>query len=293
MDQKTPERSGLHERLFPKVATDHGGLDAGDILVSALSLFLMGFTVFFSWDFLQRSLPADYKFLAVAGLAGLDVGVIFWTLTWIFGSTSKGQDATAMGMLVTDYIGVAITTVVGFLSNRGSTVPSLLQTVALYGVIGVVLVNFGAGIIYHLTSPKSTHRRAMRKMVEKLEADRQRAELELRRMGEELAQDKEYIARKSVIVDEEEKLSAQKIKLDAIDKRNREAMDSASRPGGQQNRPNQQVGGQFNRPMQPQMHPVSFDAEEGVSDANRMREIAQRHSGDGQNQKNASSPRQK
>lgn len=227
MNDKDQPQQSLHEKLFKDVKTDHGKFGIGDLLVLVMGGFLLLFTVYFTWDFLNRSMPVEYKILSIAGLWGLDFGVIFWSLTYIFGSTSKWQDFCALGMLALDYIGVALTTIVGFLTGRHTTVPELIQTVTLYGVIGIILINVLASVLYHLASPQTAHKRQRRKMLADLDDDRQRAEIELQRQREQLRLDEQMVEQRKQIVEKERELARQAVELEAIEKQTRQHLNFA------------------------------------------------------------------
>lgn len=227
MNDHRQAQQSLHERLFKSSSkTNHDRFTAGDLLSLVMGGFLLLFTVYFTWDFLNRSMPAEYKVLAVAGLWGLDIGVIFWTLVFIFGSTAKWQDFTSLCMLALDYIGVALCTIVGFLAGRGSDIPVLIQTITLYGVVGIILINVLASILYHLASPQTAYMRERRKMLALLDDERQRATLELERQREQLRMDEAMVEQRRQIVEKERELARQAIELEAIERRTRQHLNT-------------------------------------------------------------------
>lgn len=226
MNDKNPQES-LYERLF-KSAREKENNDEftiGDFLVLTMGACLLLFTIYFSWDFLNRAMPSEYKILAIAGLWGLDIGIIFWSLVYIFGSTAKWQDFTALSMLVIDYVGVALTTIIGFLTGRHLAVPELIQVLTLYGVIGIILINVLATGVYHLASPQTAHKRKRRKALADLIDEHQRAEIELACLRARLRMSEAMINQRRQIVEKEQELAAQALELEEIEEKTRRRLN--------------------------------------------------------------------
>ena len=148
-----------------RVQTDHGDLDFGDLVVLIFDLVLLIYTGWRSFDFLSTTVPAGWQMLALVGLWGLDIGAIGSSLVWIFGSTEKYQDWTAMTFFVIDLFGVVLTSVTDSLmyGAKDGAMTSTLTGVATVGIPLIIVGNVVAGFVYHMTSPKTKARREARK----------------------------------------------------------------------------------------------------------------------------------
>ena len=149
------------------IKTDHGGVNAGDIMVLILDIVLLVYTGWRSYDFLTTSVPSGMELIAMVGLWGLDIGAVIWSVVWIFGSSTKYQDAVAMGFFIFDLLGVILTSTADALMYGGASHNEVLSktigSIAVVAVPLVVVLNVVAGFIYHMTSPQTTERRARRK----------------------------------------------------------------------------------------------------------------------------------
>ncbi len=149
------------------IKTDHGGLNAGDIMVLILDIVLLVYTGWRSYDFLTTSVPSGMELIAMVGLWGLDIGAVLWSVVWMFGSSTKYQDAVAMGFFIFDLLGVILTSTADALMYGGASHNEVLSktigSIAVVAVPLVVVLNVVAGFIYHMTSPQTAERRARRK----------------------------------------------------------------------------------------------------------------------------------
>lgn len=188
----------IFAKIFPAAAEaardDHGGFNFGDLLVIMLDLVLLIYTGYRSWHFLSGSVADEFQIMALVGLWGLDIGAVFWSLTWMFGSTSKFQNWVSMGMFVVDIIGVFLTSIVDTLAygNGMEALPSIVRTMTWFGIPIIIGLNVLAGFIYHMTSPDTRRRRAIREMDEEMAQQKEKGDLELRRMSMQLNQAQEY-----------------------------------------------------------------------------------------------------
>lgn len=188
MSEQTQTNSMIDSLLGRDINTDHGGLTIGDVIVLILDAVLLIYTGWRSYDFLTTSVPAGYELLALVGLWGLDIGAVAWSLVWIFGSSTKYQDWTSMFFFVFDLLGVVLTSLTDSLmyGQNDSALSTMLGGIAVVVVPLIVVANAVAGFIYHMTSPQTKERRALRKAenehrekmaeVSKLERDLQYAE---------------------------------------------------------------------------------------------------------------------
>lgn len=193
----------IFAKIFPAAAEaardDHGGFNFGDLLVLVLDLVLLIYTGYRSWHFLSGSVADEFQIMALVGLWGLDIGAVFWSLTWIFGSTTKFQNWTSMGMFVVDIIGVFLTSIVDTLAygNGVDTMPAIIKTMTWFGIPIIIGLNVLAGFIYHMTSPDTRRRRAIREMDEEMAQQKEKGDLELRRMNMQLNQAQEYTQKRA------------------------------------------------------------------------------------------------
>lgn len=147
------------------IQTDHGELTIGDVLVLILDLVLLVYTGWRSYDFLTTTVPDGWQMLALIGLWGLDIGAVFWSLTWIFGSTGKFQNWVSVTMFLVDLSGVALTGLTDSLmyGDKGAMVDAL-GGITRIAVPIVMFLNVLAGFIYHMTSPQTKDRRKKREL---------------------------------------------------------------------------------------------------------------------------------
>jgi hypothetical protein len=175
------QQVSLTDELTGKgIQTDHGGLTFTDLAVLLLDAVLFIYTAWRSYHFLSNSVPDDMQIMALVGLWGLDIGMIIWSLVWIFGSTEKYQDWIAMSFFLLDMTGVVITSLTDSLmfSNPDNAMTEMLQGIAAPAIPLIVVANVVAGFIYHMTAPSTRARR-----------DARRAAADYRRKMEEISKE--------------------------------------------------------------------------------------------------------
>jgi hypothetical protein len=180
------QQVSLTDELTGKgIQTDHGGLTFTDLAVLLLDAVLFIYTAWRSYHFLSGSVPDDMQIMALVGLWGLDIGMIIWSLVWIFGSTEKYQDWIAMSFFLIDMTGVVLTSLTDSLSfsNPNNAMTEMLQGIAAPAIPLIVVANVVAGFIYHMTSPSTRARR-----------DARRAAAEYRRKMEEIEKEQRDLA---------------------------------------------------------------------------------------------------
>lgn len=214
MAQHTPT-SNLFDRLFPEVRSDHGGLKLGDVIVLILDVVLLVYSGYWSWHFMQAPLPEADKAIALIGLWGLDAGAVFWSLTWIFGSTTDAQDAVSLTMFIIDLIGMTITSLVGSLG----IVEQVGQgDISRWAVGIIIMLNIVMGFVYHMTSPQTKAARKRRKMVEDLAEKERGAELQLEQERLQIEQAERLLAQRQSLIEREIEMTRQTLELDGIKK---------------------------------------------------------------------------
>ncbi|HXF85504.1 MAG TPA: hypothetical protein VNK49_08945 [Anaerolineales bacterium] len=195
----------IFRKIFPAAAEaaeeDHGGFGLGDLAVIILDVVLLVYTGYRSWHFLSDSVANEFEIIAIIGLWGLDIGAVFWSVAWMFNSTTKYQNWASMGMFIFDLFGVFITSVVDTLAyGSADALPPVVRTIAWFGIPLIIVLNVLAGFVYHMTSPAVRRRRAMRAQNEEMAKQREKGELELRRMALQLKQAQEYTQKRATML---------------------------------------------------------------------------------------------
>jgi len=208
--------------LTSSVETDHGGFTFADLVVILLDLVLLIYTAWRSYDFLSTTVPDGWQMLALIGLWGLDIGAIAWSLVWIFGSTGKFQNWTAMAFFIIDMTGVALTGLTDSLMY-GSEGGAMTDTLTAITTIAVPLVVFGnviAGFIYHMTSPQTTARRKKR---EAEAAHTERME-EVRSMERDMEHAESYLLARQDMLEKATLLAEIKVAQDQVERQTQMAL---------------------------------------------------------------------
>lgn len=170
----------MAEKIMPGIQTDHGSINLGDIVVLIMSSVLLIYTGYRSWHFLTLSIPGDFQVLALVGLWGIDIAMVGWAVTWIFGSSSAGQDGVSMAMWIIDVLAMVLTSVIDTIMYADSAgIPAIMKTIAWWGVPLIIVGNAVMAIIYHFTSPETKYRRDKRKADAKLREAQQKGDAEI------------------------------------------------------------------------------------------------------------------
>ena len=134
------------------------------LLINLLKISLLAFTGFRTYHFLTTTLPSDAFIVAIFGLAAIDLGVVLWESYYNHGALSAEQETIAGGMIILDLIGMACAFAGDVLLIRTDVVaPTWLPTVALFGVIGVVIGNVVGGVGVSVFDPEARIARARRR----------------------------------------------------------------------------------------------------------------------------------
>jgi len=198
------------------VQTDHGGMDVGDLVVLLFDAVLLVYTAWRSYDFLTTTVPEGFQFLALVGLWGLDIGAIGWSVVWIFGSTTKYQDWTAITFFVVDLAGVVLTSLTDSLmySKEETAVSGTLSGIAMFIIPLVIVANVIAGFIYHMVSPATKTRRANRKA----DAEHNRKMGDLTQMERDLLYAEQYLLARQDQLEKSQLLANIKTQQDVLEK---------------------------------------------------------------------------
>jgi hypothetical protein len=197
------------------IQTDHGGLDIGDLIVLLFDAVLLIYTAWRSYDFLTTTVPAGWQFLALIGLWGLDIGAVGWSLVWIFGSTTKYQDWTAITFFVVDLSGVVLTSLTDSLMySKEGAMSDALSGIAMVIIPLVIVANVIAGFIYHMASPATKARRANRKA----DAEHNRKMGDLTQMERDLTYAEQYLLARQEQLEKSQLLANIKTQQDVLEK---------------------------------------------------------------------------
>ena len=197
------------------IQTDHGGLDIGDLIVLLFDAVLLIYTAWRSYDFLTTTVPAGWQFLALIGLWGLDIGAIGWSVVWIFGSTTKYQDWTAITFFVVDLSGVVLTSLTDSLMySKEGAMSDALSGIAMVIIPLVIVANVIAGFIYHMASPATKTRRANRKA----DAEHNRKMGDLTQMERDLTYAEQYLLARQEQLEKSQLLANIKTQQDVLEK---------------------------------------------------------------------------
>ena len=197
------------------IQTDHGGLDIGDLIVLLFDAVLLIYTAWRSYDFLTTTVPDGFQFLALVGLWGLDIGAIGWSVVWIFGSTTKYQDWTAITFFVVDLSGVVLTSLTDSLMySKEGAMSDALSGIAMVIIPLVIVANVIAGFIYHMASPATKARRANRKA----DAEHNRKMGDLTQMERDLTYAEQYLLARQEQLEKSQLLANIKTQQDVLEK---------------------------------------------------------------------------
>src|SRR5690606_34481279 len=148
---------------------------SGDILLLVIGGLLLAYTAFRSVSILRGTLPADAQILAYIGLAGLDGGLLAWTLYLRHSARGDVQRAVAMFMVVVELAGVALTSIGDSLMHTaGAQMPEYILTAVTWGVPAIIALNIVSITVVHLSDPGAQIENAKRQLAD--EVQRQVAE---------------------------------------------------------------------------------------------------------------------
>lgn len=202
------------------VKTDHGKFNGTDLMIVVITLILFGFTCFRSFRFLQDTFAGTdttgiFTIMSIVGLVGLDIATIAWAIVWMFGSTTKWQDITAITMFIISIIGMVLTSMTDTLRGENS-VPEVLQIAAFYGVPAIILANVVAAILYHMISPQVSLQRKERRMQANIRETQQLGELAQKDTAMKLDLAEKQAKQNDELIARQQRLAEQNITLSGI-----------------------------------------------------------------------------
>ena len=138
-----------------------------------------------------------------------------WSLVWVFGSTTKYQDWTAITFFVVDLSGVVLTSLTDSLMySKKDAMSDALSGIAMVIVPLVIVANVVAGFIYHMASPATKARRANRKA----DAEHNRKMGDLTQMGRDLTYAEQYLLARQEQLEKSQLLANIKTQQDVLEK---------------------------------------------------------------------------
>lgn len=210
--------------------TDHGGYNLGDIAVVIIGGVLLLYTGYRSFSVLNSTLAGRAGFgelAAIAGLWGLDIGMIGWAIVWMYGSTTREQNWLSLAMVTICFLGFTVTTI--FDMVRDSAGVNQATSVTVIVLVGfVILLNVAAAMAYHLTSPQTRLARRAREMKASLAKQNQDAKFEITQRSLQADAAEEILNQRQALIEREKRLAHQKIELDRIDRETREKLARAA-----------------------------------------------------------------
>lgn len=143
---------------------------SGTILLLCVGGLLLAYTAFRSFDILRQTLPPDAQIMAYIGLAGLDGGLIAWTVFKMKSARGDTQQAIATFMVVIQLAGVALTSIGDSLMySAGERMPDYILTAVVWGVPAIIALNIAAVTVVHLSDPTRELEQARRQVRDEIE----------------------------------------------------------------------------------------------------------------------------
>ena len=126
-------------------------------LFALVSIILVGWTSSLTVGFVQTALPSSYWIVPYLALVIFDGGMLTWLAVYLFLAQGKIQRFVALVMTFWNLLGVGLISAAEILLG-GQTLtaaPEMLGTFAIWGLALWTLVNVGAGVVFHLSSPSA------------------------------------------------------------------------------------------------------------------------------------------
>lgn len=212
----------LFEKMFPNL-TDHDSLNLGDVVVITISVAMLLFTGFRSWDIIRQTVPSGWDLITYVGLFALDGGMIGWALVWIFGSTTPAQDGISLTLWFVDCLGVGLAALTDtyMYAPTTSSVAGMVQAVssAVWWAVPLLALGNGiAGIVYHFTHPAVREKRQERRLRAELQMQAQVGRYHLKRQALQAEQARDLITQRQQVLEAYAKLVEQKRQQDALER---------------------------------------------------------------------------
>jgi len=116
------------------------------------------------------TLPSDARVKAYIGLAGLDGGLIAWTVFKMKSARGDMQHAIATFMIILQLFGVGLTSVGDALIHQNiEAMPEYVKTAVVWGVPLIIITNVAAITAVHLSDPRQEIERAQRNLEDEIE----------------------------------------------------------------------------------------------------------------------------
>lgn len=138
----------------------------GRLAIYVIGVLLLGYTAYRSYDILASTLPSDALVFGVMGIAGLDGGLLAWSLFYMHGARGGAQKGIALTMICVSLVGILFT-VVGdsLMRSKVAELPEYVSLAVLWGVPVIIWTNVCAIVATHILDPERKIEDA-RRMVE-------------------------------------------------------------------------------------------------------------------------------
>jgi hypothetical protein len=144
-------------------------------LLLALGAALLAYSALRSIDFIQMTLPDNRAYLAYFAVAASELGLVFWLLTFLLDhEAGTWQSAIALLMILIDLVGcVGLFTVDTLLRSGEKGLVATMDTNTIWWILvamsGLIAVNIGAEVSYHIFDPAAAKGRAQREALGQIE----------------------------------------------------------------------------------------------------------------------------
>jgi len=146
----------------------------GTLLITVLSLGLLVYSASRSLNFISMTLPPDRQILAWAGLFAIEFGLLFWAISYLYGSQGW-QRGIALLMTIIDLIGcVTFFTLDTLVTSSSAGITKALtqdeMQMAILALSAIIGINITATIAHHFTAPGQLKNQAAEEAFDKIES---------------------------------------------------------------------------------------------------------------------------
>ena len=197
--------------LWSKKQTDEHKGNGWGLTALTIGLFLV--TGYRTAHYIWQTLPADWWFIAIAGVLAFDAGALLWSRAWEGNATNKEQDSIAKAMFVLDVVGMFLT------SLADSVDPQILPAQVTEGVMlavpSIIVVNVIAGIVYSMVSDATKLARAQRAANAELARNKRDSENQIKIAQATIDHQQEWLDKQEALLKQQEKIAEQTMRLEA------------------------------------------------------------------------------
>lgn len=202
----------LDLNLWNKKQADAEGKGNGWGL-TALTIGLFLVTGYRTAHYIWQTLPADWWFIAIAGVLAFDAGALLWSRAWEGNATNKEQDSIAKAMFVLDVVGMFLTSLADSVDPK--VLPSQVTQGVMIAVPSIIVVNVIAGIVYSMVSDATKLARAQRAANAELALQKRESENQIHIAQATIDHQKEWLDKQEALLVQQEKIAEQQMRLEA------------------------------------------------------------------------------